>query len=228
MIKAVIFDMDGVIVDTEPLSQQRVFQYIKQYNPALIEKDVGILIGRGAKEVWSMIAKLAGVGLSAQAMKEEYILNWLPLNGGKIDYLKHFRPSVKEVLDFAKAHNLKTAVASSTEYQKVKAILTEVGIFSDLDEVISGENCPSPKPKPDIYFETANRLNVLPQECLVIEDSTVGIEAAHRAGTIVAALIDDRFLFDRSKADIEIISIADVIPILLKNQENGDNELSDL
>ena len=90
-----------------------------------------------------------------------------------------------------------------------------------MDEVTSGEDCTQPKPRPDVYLETAGKLGVRPEECLVIEDSTVGIEAAHRAGAFVAALIDDRFPFDRAKADAEIADIADVVPILASNQENG-------
>ena len=221
MLKAVVFDMDGVIVDTEPVNRGRVLAYIRHYNAAVADKDLNDIVGRGKKEVWQIIANVTGVGMTPQAMMEKYHHQWTPLHNEKVDYRALFRPSVKTVLDYARAHGLKTAVASSTAYEKVKSILTEVGIFALMDEVTSGEDCTQPKPRPDVYLETAGKLGVRPEECLVIEDSTVGIEAAHRAGAFVAALIDDRFPFDRAKADAEIADIADVVPILASNQENG-------
>lgn len=223
MIKAVIFDMDGVIVDTEPVNQQRVLQYIRQYNSSVKEKDLNDLVGRGAKEIWDIIARISGSEKRAEEMKKEFRLHWIPRNCGKIDYKKLFRPAVKEVLAYARTNGIRTAVASSTEYEKVKAILTEVGVFDSMDAVISGEDCGRPKPCPDVYLETAKRLGVSPEECLVIEDSTVGIEAARRAGTVVAALIDNRFPFDRGKANVELTSVADAILLMDKECKKGKN-----
>jgi HAD superfamily hydrolase (TIGR01509 family) len=218
-MKAVIFDMDGVIVDTEPVNQQRILQYIRGFNPSAKEEDLNDIVGRGTKEVWDIVAKVSGSGKSPEEMKEEYRLHWIPRHCKKIDYLKLFRPAVQEVLSYARTNGVRTAVASSTEYKKVKSILTEVGIFGSLDVVVSGEDCVRPKPYPDVYLETAKRLKVSPEECLVIEDSTVGIEAASQAGTRVAALIDRRFPFDRRKADVEIASVADAIPLMRKERK---------
>ncbi|WP_164918954.1 MULTISPECIES: HAD family hydrolase [Acutalibacteraceae] len=218
-MKAVIFDMDGVIVDTEPVNQQRILQYVRKFNSSAKEEDLNDIVGRGTKEVWDIVAKVSGSGKSAEEMKEEYRLQWIPRHCENIDYLKLFRPAVRDVLSYARTNGIRTAVASSTEYKKVKAILTEVGIFDSLDVVVSGEDCIRPKPYPDVYLETAKRLRVAPEECLVIEDSTVGIEAANQAGTRVAALIDHRFPFDRRKADVEIASVADAIPLMSKERK---------
>jgi len=221
MMKAVIFDMDGVIVDTEPVNQQRILQYIRGINPSAKEEDLNGLVGRGSKEIWEILARVSESGKSADEMKENYRLYWIPRHCEKIDYTKLFRLAVRDVLSYARTYGIKTAVASSTEYEKVKAILTEVGIFDRMDAVVSGEDCGRPKPHPDVYLKTAERLGVSPAECLVIEDSTVGIEAAHQAGTLVAALIDPRFPFDRGKANLEIASIADAIPIMMQRAEKN-------
>ncbi|MEA4929894.1 MAG: HAD family phosphatase [Candidatus Limiplasma sp.] len=218
-IKAVIFDMDGVIVDTEPISRACVLGYLRQYNDTVTERDLEVLVGRGCRDAWEIIARLSGTGRDPQVMKDEYDRDWIPVHGAKVDYQAIFRPAVKDVLTYAKAQRLRTAVASSTGYQKVKMILTEVGIFGLMDAVVSGEDCARPKPNPDVYLEAARKLSLLPEECLVIEDSTVGIEAAHRAGAFVTALIDGRFSFDRRNADREIAAIDDVITILAGDLE---------
>lgn len=95
-------------------------------------------------------------------------------------------------------------MASATAYDKVKEILAEVGVLPWFDLVISGESVKKSKPDPEIYLKAAELLGVLPSECIAIEDSTVGITAAHRAGVKVVALKDERFDFDRSLADGEI------------------------
>ena len=89
-------------------------------------------------------------------------------------------------------------------------VMREVGIDSQLDLVMSGEFFARSKPDPAIYLKTCEMLSVSPADCLVIEDSTVGIRAAHDAGAEVAALIDDRYGFDRRLADHEISRISEL------------------
>ena len=108
----------------------------------------------------------------------------------------------------AKERGLRRAVASSTRYEMVERILAEVGVLPYLDVIVSGQQCRESKPAPEIYLRTAELLGVRPEECTAIEDSTVGITAAHRAGVRVIALRDDRFNFDRSLADGEIGSLS--------------------
>ena len=85
-----------------------------------------------------------------------------------------------------------------------------------LELMVSGGMFKRSKPDPEIYFYTAETLGVKPEECLVIEDSTVGITAAHRAGMHVAALIDSRFHFDRSLAEFELGSLKDIPSLIEK------------
>lgn len=82
--------------------------------------------------------------------------------------------------------------------------------------MVSGESFRKSKPDPEIYIHTAAVLGIDTKDCLVAEDSTAGITAAHLAGMQVAAVIDDRFGFDRSLADFEVEKITDIpdIPIL--------------
>ena len=93
------------------------------------------------------------------------------------------------------------AVASSSRMEKIGEVRRACQLQELFDFCLSGEMCSAPKPAPDIYLAAAARLDLPPQECVVIEDSTYGIQAAKRAGMRVIARKDDRFGFDQSLAD---------------------------
>ena len=139
-----------------------------------------------------------------------YKEEWTPVHPKVLDYRSIYRPETGEMLARARAAGLRTAVASSTKYEVVMEVMREVGIDSQLDLVMSGEFFARSKPDPAIYLKTCEMLSVAPEDCLVIEDSTVGIRAAHDAGAEVAALIDDRYGFDRRLADHEISRISEL------------------
>ena len=132
----------------------------------------------------------------------------------KVSYHEIFRPETLKILKWARDRGMRRAVASSTGYEKVRSILTEVGVAPYLDLIVSGDQFKESKPNPEIYLKTAELLGVRPKECIAIEDSTVGITAAHRAGVKVIALKDDRFDFDRSLADGEIDALGKLIGFL--------------
>ena len=106
------------------------------------------------------------------------------------------------------------ALASSTGPKLIARIVEETGMRPLFDLIVSGKQFRQSKPNPEIYHYTAKTLRVPEEECFVIEDSTVGIQAASRAGMVIAALKDDRFGFDQSPADFHIESIADILEIL--------------
>ena len=84
----------------------------------------------------------------------------------------------------------------------------------EFDLIVSGKQFKQSKPNPEIYHYTADTLGIREDECFVVEDSTVGIEAAYRAGMSIAGLKDDRFGFDQGKADYHIDSISDILKYL--------------
>ncbi len=133
-----------------------------------------------------------------------------------MDYRAIFRSEVTEVLRLLKEKGYLVALASSTQMDIIMRVLNENQIASYFDIIVSGSQFRQSKPNPEIYFYTAGQLGVTPEECLVIEDSTLGITAASRAGMIIAALIDDRFGFDRSLAHYEIRNLDEIpgLPVL--------------
>ena len=80
--------------------------------------------------------------------------------------------------------------------------------------MVSGNQFKKSKPDPEIYLYTASCLGVKPEECLAVEDSTIGITAAHRAGMKIAAMIDERYGFDQSLADYRLSGVKDVLEVV--------------
>ena len=133
-----------------------------------------------------------------------------------MDFTEVFRKEAPDVLRKLQEKGLRLALASSNGLAIVEKILRDNGIREFFEVVVSGESFRKSKPDPEIYIHTAAVLGIDTKDCLVAEDSTAGITAAHLAGMQVAAVIDDRFGFDRSLADFEVEKITDIpdIPIL--------------
>ena len=210
-MKAVIFDMDGVIVDTEPYNMRRVYEYVHSLRPEARIEDMYQNAGRVKEDVWTRIASIIGKGKGWEETRADYEKNWKPNHPFAIPYKEIFRKDTITILKWARECGMNTAVASSTSYEKVKEILTEVEVTPYLDLIISGEFFEKSKPDPAIYLKTAELLGAEPEECIAIEDSTAGITAAKCAGMTVIALKDERFGFDRSLADDVIETLGDFI-----------------
>ena len=211
MMKALIFDMDGVIIDSEPGSMEQILAFVRSKRPEVTRKELYQIVGRTSRDVWTRIAGVIGWDKDWLATRTEYREVWQPAHPNTVNYHEIFRPAALDILKWAREKGMRTAVASSTAYEKVKTILTQVGVAPYLDVIVSGEQFKESKPNPEIYLKTAQLLGALPKECIAIEDSTVGITAAHRAGVKVIALRDDRFDFDRSLADGEIGALEEFI-----------------
>ena len=211
MMKARIFDMDGVIIDSEPGSMEQILAFVRSKRPEVTRKELYQIVGRTSRDVWTRIAGVIGWDKDWLATRTEYREVWQPAHPHTVNYHEIFRPAALDILKWAREKGMRTAVASSTAYEKVKTILTQVGVAPYLDVIVSGEQFKESKPNPEIYLKTAQLLGALPKECIAIEDSTVGITAAHRAGVKVIALRDDRFDFDRSLADGEIGALEEFI-----------------
>lgn len=211
MMKAPIFDMDGVIIDSEPGSMEQILAFVRSKRPEVTRKELYQIVGRTSRDVWTRIAGVIGWDKDWLATRTEYREVWQPAHPHTVNYHEIFRPAALDILKWAREKGMRTAVASSTAYEKVKTILTQVGVAPYLDVIVSGEQFKESKPNPEIYLKTAQLLGALPKECIAIEDSTVGITAAHRAGVKVIALRDDRFDFDRSLADGEIGALEEFI-----------------
>ncbi len=217
MIKAVIFDMDGVIIDSEGAYLEYIYAFAREKKQDIRIEELYGTVGATKKDCWEIVEKAVGNGQSWEQLRREYHERGIWKRAfEEVDYRAIFRPEILEVMDELQNMGLKLAVASSTGLEQVKRILSMNHVWERLELAVSGEMFKRSKPDPEIYLHTAEKLGVDPSQCLAVEDSTVGITAGKAAGMKVAALIDNRFGFDRSLADREISSLRE-IPELVRH-----------
>ncbi len=221
MIKAVIFDMDGVIIDSEGEYLKYLYEFAREKNPDVRLEELYGTVGTTKRDCWVVVEAAVKTGQTWEELHDEYLGRWAEIFSS-VDYLSIFRPEVLEVMDQLKDMGLRLAVASSTNIEQVEKILTENKVAERLELMVSGSDFKRSKPDPAVYLHTAERLGLDPAECLVIEDSTVGITAGHNAGMTVAALIDERFCFDRSLADFELADLRAVVPLAKRLLDRED------
>jgi HAD superfamily hydrolase (TIGR01509 family) len=178
-MKAVIFDMDGVIIDTEPLHAIADNRILEDSGITTPEGYFERFAGWTNQAMWEEIGKEYNFKMSV----EDIVKLQLPL---KLDLLREgdYSPisGVIELMEKIKELDLPMAIASSSPVEFIEAVVEKLGIREYIKFWLSGEDVARSKPEPDIFLKVAAVLNVDPGECLVIEDSASGITAAKRAG----------------------------------------------
>lgn len=219
MIKAVIFDMDGVIIDSEPVYMNWFGKFLKANDIIIEEKELYKLAGGSAKmeeqllSTWWNEAKREN-----KTAKEIYHLFDLfyteDLKENPFSYVDVKDKHIDSVMSTLKEKGYKVAIASSSSMNNIKYVIKEIDIEKYVDVIVSGEMFQESKPNPEIYNDTLKRLGLKPQECIVIEDSTYGIQAAKAAGIITYAKKDTRFYYEQNMADAIIDDLSQIIRIL--------------
>jgi HAD superfamily hydrolase (TIGR01509 family) len=178
-MKAVIFDMDGVIIDSEPLHAIADNQILKDSGITAPEGYFDRFAGWTNQSMWEEIMKDYDLPISLERISELQ----LPL---KINLLQEgdYKPikGIIELMEEIKDLGLPMAIASSSPVQFIEAVLEKLSLRKYVKYWLSGEEVINSKPAPDIFLRVAEVLNVDPGECLVIEDSSSGVTAAKRAG----------------------------------------------
>ncbi|MTB63746.1 HAD-IA family hydrolase [Streptococcus sp. zg-86] len=216
MIEAIIFDMDGVIVDTEYLDFQLQKDFVRSISKEMsVEKEQKFskLIGRSYAYLAQAIKDLSGSSLSLAEISEQ-LEEYAKERYQDIDYLSLFRTDMIDILDYAKEKGLKLAVASSSRKEHIEEVLESCGILSYFDTVVSGEAFTESKPNPAIYLATLTKLGVDAQCAIAIEDSAYGIAAAKAAGVRVIAYQETRMPIDQRQADFLCQDMAAIFELI--------------
>lgn len=211
MIQAVIFDMDGVLIDSEGVYLNYQLAFARAKNPAVTMEQLYPMVGATKKDSWEVVERAVNNGQTWEELRSEFRKKDIY---EEINYRELYRKEATEVLNTLKNEGYKLALASSTHLELVERVLNENGIRNLFETVVSGNQFKKSKPDPEIYLYTASCLGVKPEECLAVEDSTIGITAAHRAGMKIAAMIDERYGFDQSLADYRLSGVKDVLEVV--------------
>lgn len=180
-IKAVLFDMDGVIFDTERIYLEEWSIVFEKYRYKMTKDVYASVMGTGRKNVMKKFCEIYGQDLPIEQMyKEKDELLVRAVEEGKIP----IKPGVKEILKFLKENKIKIALATSAKRDRMMMQLKMGEIENLFDGLVCGDDIINSKPDPEIFLKTAEKLSVKPENCAVVEDSTAGIKAAHNAGMI--------------------------------------------
>lgn len=218
MLKAIIFDMDGVIVDTEYLeysAQGQFIEQIKEHQQPITKEEHSQVVGLCLNEIPAVIKKLAKSQLPLEEVQTRYF-EFFQNTFQHVDFLSIFRSDINAIIHFAKAHGIKLAVASSSQLSHIENILTQCGIKQAFDVIVSGLQFERSKPDPTIYHYTCQQLGVKPQEAVAIEDSYYGMLAAKRAGLRVIGYEETRMIVDQSLADYMGKNMLEILAVLEK------------
>lgn len=209
MYKAIIFDMDGVLIDSQPFHFEVDRLTLQKCGfPATLES-VKPYAGMATDDRFKKYKKDYNIEKSVQEIIDtcENVRNDL-LKTAKFEAID----GVIELLQSLKNKGIKTAVASSSSYDFIFWVLDTTGIRNYFDIVMSGEQMRHSKPAPDIFLATADKLNVSPDECIVIEDSANGVMAAFNAKMKCVGYINPNSgEQDISRADIKIDNFFDIV-----------------
>ncbi len=176
---AVIFDMDGVIFDSERLVVETWVEVAEKYGIEGIEDACAACVGINAQATELKMKEIYGEEFPYQEYKKEAsALYHERYDDGRLPT----KPGIRELLAFLRENNIKTAVASSTRRAVVEQEIKDAGLMPFFDRIICGDMVARSKPAPDIFLKAAEELGVAPEICYVIEDSYNGIRGAHAAG----------------------------------------------
>jgi HAD superfamily hydrolase (TIGR01509 family) len=206
-IRVAIFDMDGVLTDSEPLINAAAIEMFREKGLNVRPLDFQPFIGTGEDRYIGGVAELYRFPLDLAAAKRRTYELYLALVPKQ---LKAF-PGASELVAHCRKAGLRLAVASSADRVKVAANLAKIELpLETWDAVVAGESVPVKKPAPDIFLEAARILTVPPSECVVIEDAVNGVEAAAAAGMRIVAVAQTFPAADLRGADVVRSTIADV------------------
>lgn len=197
-IKAIIFDMDGVIFDTEMVYLKVWSKVFEKYGYKMTKEIYTSVLGTGRENVKKVFVNNYGSNLPIDDMYKEKDENLAK----EIEKGVALKAGAYEILKYLKENDFKIALATSAISKRAFKQLKQANIYKFFDAVVCRDEVEKTKPNPDIFLKAADKLNVNKSECIVIEDSSAGIKAAFNAGMIPIHVIDLK------DADSDILEMA--------------------
>ncbi|MBP3487158.1 MAG: HAD family phosphatase [Roseburia sp.] len=211
MVKAVIFDMDGVLIDTEKWLNKYWRQAALEAGFDMTAEDALAIRSLAGKYAAPYLQKRFGEKFSYWTIRErrkELMREHIAKHG--IDK----KPGVDELLEYLKVHGIKTAVATATDPVRTKDYLTRIGVYDKFDRIICATMVENGKPKPDIYLYACEQIGEQPCDCIAVEDSPNGVRAASDAG-IRTIMVPDLSRPDEETAGRIVASVDTLYDMIL-------------
>lgn len=218
MIQGVIFDMDGLMLDTETLAIPAWLKAGKTYGFPITEEQVAHTFGFSVQGMQEYFMSLFGDKFpfeKALQIRKDYVNEWIDEHGVP------FKPGLLELLPFLKDNGYKIAVATSCDLERVTRYFHQGGIMDFFDAVVTGEMVPRSKPHPDIFLKACEELGLDPSVCLGLEDSPAGLESIFRAG-MTAVMIPDKIPYSDKLKEFTGTVLSDLSEVItyLENENN--------
>ncbi len=190
VVQALILDMDGVLIDSEPLWRQAMISGFAEFNIILTEQDCRLTVGKridGVIDTWLSKTKSPANPVLVEKVIIDRLLELIDTTGAAM-------PGALESLKLARRAGLPTGLATSSSIVLMDKVLDKLQARDLFDAVVSAEKMEHAKPHPMVFLECAALLGVAPQRCLVVEDSVNGVIAGKAAGMKVVAVPDHQAL----------------------------------
>lgn len=184
MIRALIFDMDGLLVDSEPLAARAMDAFLARYGLERRDDVHRQLLGRRLHEAIAIVRESYALDHPLDRLVSEYGDMRVAALRGAVRPM----PGAREVIEFARAAGLQIALATSGMRAHAAVSLAETGLTGLYDAEVTGDDVERGKPAPDLFLLAADRLGVDPADCVVFEDAPNGVMAARAAGMRVVAV----------------------------------------
>ncbi len=178
MLELVIFDVDGLMIDTESVWKNAFDKAGDKYGISNLGDTLfPSLIGKRLEDEQELLDRLLPSDIQDKLLNE-----WRQIGLGSLEREVPVKPGLYEMLDYLEQHHIKMAVATTTRRDLTEQRLKKIRVYDRFDYVLCGDEVTKRKPDPEIYLSVLKRMDTDARNALVLEDSVVGVEAAYRAG----------------------------------------------